>query len=272
MIRLRLISVLILTLVLAACNGDDNGDSGNSGDPNDPGNGNTPSLSVSWDRDPATIVFRAEVVGGEDDDAFYRRNDVPYCTIYGDGQIVWTNETGAGFQILFDRLSDEQIAAFASYLIAQRAIYDYTAEADFEFTATAPVVEVLTLSVNGTTHVTDGFGGWDYEYFEEILNNCMRLGRTPGIFEPTAGWISAQATTFDPTIPFRTWSHLSTGIDLGELAASGEKRWISGNLVTAIWRWIYQSVPNLQFGQGDGVYFIGLEIPSVTRFAPPRPE
>jgi hypothetical protein len=269
MMRLRLLIMVILSLILASCGGDDDNDSGNAGDSGDV---NAPAISVSWDRDPSTIVFRAEVVGGEDDDAFYRRNDVPYCTIYGDGQIVWTNETGTGFQILYDHLSDEQIASFASYLITQRAIYDYTAEAAYEISSTAPVAEVLTLNVNDTHHVTDVFGGWDYQYFEEILGNCVRLGRTPTIFEPTEAWISAQATTYDSTVPFQRWSQQATGISLSELAASGERRWISGDLVRAIWRWIYRAVPNMQFGQGDGVYYIGLEVPSVTRFAPPRPQ
>jgi len=43
----------------------------------------------------------AEVVGGEDDSDFYRRNDVPYCTVYGDGQVVWANATASGYEVLF---------------------------------------------------------------------------------------------------------------------------------------------------------------------------
>src|SRR3990172_1691325 len=96
--RAQLIWLWILSLALASCSvlgGDEDKTSEPVG--NIPG-GYRPSMAIDWDHDPSTIVFRAEVVGGEDDDAFYRRNDVPYCTIYGDGRIVWMTEPRAGYE------------------------------------------------------------------------------------------------------------------------------------------------------------------------------
>ena len=264
----RLLFLFLLIGGLAACKGDDNKNLVI------PGGGDTsyhPSTTIDWDHSPYTIVFRAEVLGGEDADAFYRRNDVPYCTIYGDGRLVWTTETGAGFQVLYDQISDQQIVIFVDYLITQRLIYNYTAEANLDFSAVAPVVEVLTLNVNNTPFQTDAFGGWDYAYFEDILANCQALGQQPTIFEATEGWLSAQAVTYDAGIAYNLWSVDRTGIDLGVLASTGERRWITGDLARAVWLWLYRSGPNLQFGQGDAVYNIALEAPGVTHVAPPPP-
>jgi hypothetical protein len=270
--KLRLYIILLFALLLAACGVFGGGDDDTADNGDDAANMGRPSIDVSWDTDPYAVVFRAEVTGGEDADALYRLNDVPYCTIYGDGKIVWTTETGAGFQVVFDYLIENQIAVFVDYLITQRQIYSYTAEANMEFAATAPVVEVLTLNVNDVQHVTDTFGGWDYQYFEEILDNCRRLGQAPILFEPTEAWISAEVVTADSMVPFRNWSADGSGIDLSALATSGERQWITGDLARAIWRWLYRSVPNLQFGQDGNAYNIALEVPGVTVSSPPPPE
>ena len=58
---------------------------------------------VTWDRTPQTIIFRADILGGESD--FVARNAVPNCTIYGDNRVVWVNELGPfQVQVLEDRL------------------------------------------------------------------------------------------------------------------------------------------------------------------------
>lgn len=266
MTRLRLLALLSFTLLLASCQVFGGGD-GDSGD----------DTTALWDSDPSTIIFRAEVVGGEFDDAFYRHNDVPLCTIYGDGKIVWTTESGSGIEVLFDYLTNEHIVLFVQYLVGQRGIYEYSAGADFEMSAIPPVTEQISLNLhddNGITrpHVADSFGGMDYVVFEEIVEDCQHLSSTPIIFEPEAGWISAAATTYDANAPFKIWDKVGTASDLAELSVTGERQWIEGRVARALWRWIHSNPSDLQFGQEDGLFYIALEVPSVTRFSPPPPE
>jgi len=58
----------------------------------------------------------------------------------------------------------------------QREVYNYDAKADLEFSTVAPVVEQITLTVNDITHVADAFSGWDPNYFELVLGDCIALG------------------------------------------------------------------------------------------------
>lgn len=263
------LAVAFAAVALAGCGifgGDDDKPTATSGDPalNIPQSG--------WDHSPYAVVFRAEVTGGEDADAFYRRNEVPYCTLYGDGRVVWTMETGAGFDVAYDYISEAQIMTFVNYLLTQRNIYQYTAEAAMELATVAPVVEVLTLNVNGRAHTADGFSGWEYEYFQGILEDCKQLGQRPVLFEPVEAWISAQETTYNASVPFYAWSVEATGVDLAKLAETGERQWITGNVARAVWRWIHRSALNVQIGQGDKLFYIGLEVPGITRTAPLPPE
>jgi hypothetical protein len=264
MVKLRLLALLSITLLLASCQVFDGGDDDSSD-----------SSNVLWDSDPSAIIFRAEVAGGEFDDAFYRHNDVPLCTIYGDGKIVWTTETGSGVEVLFDYLTTEHIAIFVKYMVEQRGFYTFSAGADYEMGAIPPVTERISLNIyndQGVTfpHVADSFGGMDYVVFEEIVSDCQHLSSTPIIFEPNAGWISAEATNYDSNAPFLVWDKGIT--DLAELSVTGERRWIEGRAARVLWRFIRTNSSDLQFGQDDGLFYIALEVPSVTRFSPPPPE
>lgn len=257
---------VIFALVLASCQALGGGDSPNQ--PVQPGSGS----AVQWDRSPSNVVFRAEIVGGDNADAFHTRSEIPDCTIYGDGQVVWTTGGGDQGQVLFDRLSDDQIQRFVEQLTLARGIYNYEAGAEPElFSDVEPVVEQLTLSVNNRTHITDSMGGWDFEFYQVILNQCRDLGQTPTIFEPEGAWVSAIATEYTTTLPTVSWSASGSGVDLAELAASGERQWVTGRIARALWVLLRDSSPDLQFNQATGTYQIALEIPNVTRDAPDAP-
>ena len=146
--------IIALALILAACGGNNT-------------NNNQPAVSegatIDWDRSPSTVVFRADVTGG-DEDPMIVRSEVPPCTVYGDNHVVWTNDLGSfNTQVLEDHLTDDKIREFVNYLALQQGIYKYTAKADLQpASANPPVVESLTLFVNQVNHVTDAFAGWDH--------------------------------------------------------------------------------------------------------------
>ncbi len=259
---LNLIGLLVL-VVLAACQP-------NAVDPNAAPVDNT--NPIEWDRNPTTIVFRADITGGNSD-PFLARNDVPACTVYGDNHIVWVNQLGTfETQILEDKLTDEQMRRFINYVALNEQYYSYPPRQDNEpASAVSPVVETLTLFVNNVKHDTDAFSGWDYDYYQRLTDECKNVSIAPVLYAPTAGYISAQVTPYDPTSPIILWDAEANGLSLSELAASGERKWITDRNVGVIWQIIRTSPPDVILSEGDVQYHVALEMPNITRNSPAAP-
>jgi hypothetical protein len=257
---------IVFVLVLAACS-----TGGNAG-----GGGSVPVEplpEVNWDRSPNNIIFRADVIGGTGSEAFASRGEIPYCTIYGDNRIVWTNELSAyEVQVLWDQITDESIQSFVYYLVVQQQIYNYNASANLEPpSADSPVVEKITLSVNNRLHETDAFGGWPPGYFQDVLAACRTISNTPVLYEPEAAWISAQEVPYNDSMPGVVWDGAAAGLSMAELAGSGQPRWVTDNNVKVIWNLLRNSAPNIEFIEGDKQYQVAIQIPGVTRQSPDAP-
>lgn len=231
------------------------------------------SSPINWDRSPTTVIFRADVEGGTDAEDFLSRNEVPPCTVYGDNRVVWTNEIGPfTTQVLWDQVSDDQIHQFITDLTINKQIYTYAARANLEpASADSPAVETLTIFVNGQQHITDAFGGWNMDYYRSILDRCRQISTAPVLFEPSGAWVSALAQDYDFNAPIVVWDSAASGLNLAELAASGQRKWITDRNVVVLWNTLRSSPPSTQFVEGDAQYVIGLEVPGVTRAAPPAP-
>jgi hypothetical protein len=260
----RLISlVLILAFVLAAC-GTPPDDSSNDTFGNDP--------AITWDRNPDTVVFRAEITGGNREAEFGARNDIAPCTVYGDNRVVWTNELGAfEEQVLFDQVTDEALRYFIETLTVVDRFYTYPARADLQLPSSdvVPVYEQLTLTVAGQQAVSDSFAGWPADYYRTLLERCRTISQAPVLFEPSAGWFSAQAASFDMSAPIYPWDSVATGITLADLAVSGQRRWVSDNMARIVWNLIRTSPPTLLLNENGLAYTIAFEVPRVTRYSPP---
>lgn len=263
--RLFILAGLLMVGLLAACNGNAGGDQ-------------PPQLQIDnanpieWDRNPNTIVFRADVTGGSAD-PFLARSEVPPCTLYGDNHIVWTNELGPfEVQVLEDRLSDDQVRDFVRYVALNQQYYSYPARKDIDpASAVTPVVETLTLFVNGQNVVTDAFSGWDIDYYQTLLHTCQTTSVAPVIFEPAAAWVSVQAITYDPTSPGIFWDGQANNLKLADLAASGERKWLTDRNVRVIWNILRTSPAGVQFNEDNIPYHVAMEIPNVTRESPAAP-
>lgn len=227
---------------------------------------------VTWDRSPSTIVFRADLTGGSRD-PFLSRSDVPPCTIYGDNHIVWTNELGVNnLQILEDRLTDEQVTNFVSFLAGNMQIYKYQARANLQPPGDiSPMVETLTLFVNGVKHETDAFSGWDIDYYQAVLLACRQVSIAPVLYVPQAGWLSVETAAYDSSVLAVPWSAQASGLNLAELAASGQPKWLSDGNVPILWNILLTSSPGVQLLQDNQRYRFALQIPNVTRDSPPAP-
>ncbi len=262
-----LVSLSILTITLVACGGGGANTDSNTSTTNQQSNN-----PINWDRDPKTIVFRADVSGGSTD-LFFAKSEVPPCTIYGDNHIVWTNELGVNnVQILEDRVSDDKIREFVNYVALNKQLYNFTAKADtIPLSDTPAVVETLNLFVNNVDHKTDAFGGWDINYYQEILLNCRQISSAAVIFVPTGAWISARAVDYDSEAPRQPWSAQANGLSLKELADSGQPKWITDRNVGVFWTMFLTAPKNIQFIEDELQYNVALEVPNITRNSPAAP-
>lgn len=240
-------------------------------------NGNAPTVIsdgavIQWDRNPNSIVFRSDVTGGSRDE-FLTRSEIAPCTIYGDNRVVWTNELGPfNTQVLEDRLTDEQIRNFVSFLQINKQFFQYTAKADqLPANSAQPAVETLTLSVNGVTHKTDAFGGWTLDYYDEVTRVCREISLAPVLYAPQGGWLSAKTVPYDPQFPSVFWDANANGLSLSEVAAGGQAKWITGRTVQVIWNLLRQSPATVQLAENNQQYQAALQIPNVTRDSPAAP-
>jgi hypothetical protein len=257
----RLFSTVGFLFILAAC-------SSGSTDSQQ-----TTSEFIRWDRSPQTVVFRADVVNKDESQAFRARNEVPPCTIYGDNRIVWMNDLGDfSTQVLWDTLTDQQVSDFIQYLGIVEGIYEHDARADLQPPSdVAPIVETLSVSVNERQHVTDSFSDWEIDYFQRLQNVCKTITQSPILFEPQGAYVSAQEIPFDSSAPLLLWQGEAAGLRLSELASSGERRWITDQNVRILWEIMRTSSPQLIFQEGSTSYTVAMEVPGVTRDAPPAP-
>jgi len=226
---------------------------------------------VTWDRSPQTILFRADILGGESD--FNARNAIPNCTIYGDNRIVWVNELGAfQVQVLEDRLPDATISAFVQHLTVDERIYTYEARLqDVQTQAGAkPVVETVAINVNGINHDADSLGGWDSAWFPRVLGACKALSPSPVLVAPSSGWVSAQSVAFSTQPPISTWDTAAMGISLASIAG-GAPKWISGSAASSLWNTLHSLPSNLIFQEGSSYFQVALQVPGITRAAPAAP-
>jgi hypothetical protein len=229
--------------------------------------------AIFWDRNPDTIVFRAEVIGGGREAEFAARNDIAPCTVYGDNRVVWTNDLGPNNQqVLYDQVADDAIRYFVEMLTVVDQLFNYPAGASLQLPGAAlPVYEQIAINVSGRTFSSDSFAGWPADYFPRILERCRAISQAPVLFEPTAGWLSAEAVIFDVEQPTYPWDAQAARLSLVEIANSGERRWINDSNVRILWNLIRTSPPRFQLIENNQAYRIALEVPRTTRYAPAAP-
>lgn len=253
--------IAVLLLLLAACHPPPT---------NDENATNTDPNLVQWDRSPQTVIFRADVIGG--DSAFLARNAVPNCTIYGDNRMVWVNELGPfQIEVLEDRLPDGAISAFIQYLTVNERIYTFEAgmpTVQAQSFGLKPVVETVLVNVSGAEHHADSLSDWDDQWFSRVLDACKRLAQAPVLVQPTGGWLAAQPVSYDMQKPLVIWD---ADVPLADAPADAPL-WFSGDKAAQLWTTLHSLPSNVIFQDGDAYYEVALQVPGITRDAPPAPE
>lgn len=240
---------------------------------------------ISWDRNPETIVFRADVIGGEQADAFFTRNEIPLCTIYGDNRVVWVNDLGDfNRQVLWDKVSDEAIRNFILYLAMTERFFTFESSFETELpTEVSPVREILQVAVSGRSHSNDSFSGWDDDpllanasaesYFQRVVKACKSISTTPVLYEPQGAWLSAQVIEYSPNIPMVFWESAAANLPLAPVAAADNAQWLDNQNVRILWSLFLSSSQHVAFIdlQDNEVYQLALQVPGITRESPPAP-
>ncbi len=226
----------------------------------------TPDANLAqWDRNPQAITFRVDVLGGETE--IGARNAIPDCTIYGDNRVVWTNQLSPfQIQVLEDRLSDKVIDAFVQNLTVQERIYTF----DGHDTDGTQPLENVWINVSGSQHHADALSGWDSDWYPRVRDACKNLSKTPVLVAPSSGWLSAQPIAFSTQYPVATWDSTLVGLSLSSIAG-GEPRWISGEGASWLWNTLHSLPSNLIFDDAGTYFQAALQVPGVTRDAPPAP-
>lgn len=232
-------------------------------------------VPISWQRDPAAIVFRADRVSGVPASLEYTAV-IPDCTIYGDNRVVWVNTLGPfETQVLYDRVSDERIFDFVQEMTVSGRLYTFQVPTPDpanpgEVRDAAEELETLTIAISGLVHETDARSGWGADYYEQALDVCKTLSASPVLFEPIEGaWLTAiPDPTASPSMSV-TWDAAAAGLSLAEAVSA--PRWIT--TVPAVTLWRYQRTQPDSFTIDDGgiLYRIVLQVPGITRSSPPAP-
>lgn len=232
-------------------------------------------VPLFWQRDPTAIVFRADRVSGDPDSLEYA-SGIPDCTIYGDNRVVWVNLLGPfETQVLYDRVGDERIYDFIERMTVTGRLFTFQIPTS-DPAEPAPTLdpaeerETLMLAVSGSTHLTDARSGWGENYYEQALDVCKTLSGTPVLFEPIEGaWLTAVPDPGAAPGTSVTWD--AAALELSLASAVNGPIWIDP--VPAVLLWRYQrTLPDSVTFNEDGVFYrIYLQVPGITRRAPPPP-
>lgn len=258
-------ALLVLSAVVAACG---NSDTDGSGD-NSAGEAGPLGL-FDWDRDPSTIVVRLDSRPDQESPAFLL-NQIPPCTLWGDGRLVWTTFRDTGEEdVLEARISDDAVRRFIEDIVA-RGFYDWEDEL-LPPTTTNPVIESITVALYGDVKTVRRFSLWPQNAYPRILETCQQLAEQPVRVLPDAGWVSAYPIPRDPQAPSWLWPP-DAPFTLQELADSGEARWIEGNLAQNVWLSAREDRGNVQvLERGGGAYSIAITVPGISRDSLAAPE
>lgn len=260
----RFASVLFIgLLLLTACGGDsdDNKNDGNSS--------NTDNLGLfEWDRSADTVILRMDDQAAYEPQAYFD-NDIPICTLWGDGRLVWVNLLAGRSEVLESRLTDDQIRSLIETVI-RTGFYDW--ENDIVPPGTdSPILQSLTLSLYESSRTVERYSPWPANGFESLRQTCTNLTETRALVVPTGGWMKAYEVEIDPTAKVIPWPRTAP-FTLEELASSGTPRWIESPWAEFVWTNITRELGVVQVREGGKAYLISLQVPGISRDAPPAPE
>jgi|GEM_PF-661254 len=257
-----LIGIAIGLIMLSACGGGSNPASTPIAATN-----NAPT--IGWDKSPTAIIVRLDRQV-QNEPQFNALNRLPNCTLYGNGHLVWVNNTSSGDQVLEALIDDTTIRSYLDFMIRQMRFYSLPDYAANELQPAGQViVESISLNLSNTPRTVRSYEHWPNGEFSTILDKCTHLTTQPVLYLPTGAWLTVQPIanstdtllTWQPNQPFR----------LSDLAVSTSPLWISGQTLTALWNIQEQTSGQIQWSESNKTYKFILQVPGISRDAPTPP-
>jgi hypothetical protein len=261
--RLACFTLLATLLIvgLAACNNKDENEKKDDGSDGDPGLG-----LFEWDKSPETIIFRVDDQGSLETPADLA-NDVPLCTLWGDGRLVWVNVLPGSTEVLEARISDDQIRGLVETII-RTGFYDW--ENDILQPDADRVLESITLNLYESSRTVERYSAWPVNGFEALREVCAGLSEARALVVPTGGWMNAYEVELVSSAKVIPWPR-SAPFTLAELATSDTPRWVESPWAEFIWTNVAREGGIVQVREDDKAYVVSLQVPGVSRDAPPAP-
>jgi len=256
---LRFVLGLVLVAVLTACAGEDATE--------------TPSANqqlgpLDWRREADYIILRVDQRRNQEDPSDLA-NAIPLCTLWGDGRLVWLNSLTDNEEVLEARLDDEAIRALIENIVFT-GFYDW--ESNFILPDVEnPIIQTITLNLYSDERTVSRYTEWEVDGFNRILNACTTASSEPVLFLPSGGWVSAYEVPRVDNVSYVRWSPEAAGFTLAEVQGGANPRWLTGDYLRYLWTTIVMAYNTPLVFEGDKAYQITVQVPNVTRDAPPAP-
>jgi hypothetical protein len=199
-------------------------------------------------------------------------NRLPLCTLYGDGRVVWTNYLQPqGEEVLEALIDDVQFRSFLEFLIRDMKFYEIPDYAGRELPpADNTGIDSLTIYLAGQVHTARNYKLWPNDVYNIILEKCRTLSDAPVRVEPEAGWVTAYEVPEPSNAPFIDWP-ATAPFTLADVAAQKQAGWVSGPAFKQLWIAIRDTLGNIMWRENGKMYLVALQVPTVSRDAPPAP-
>ncbi|HRE47163.1 MAG TPA: hypothetical protein PLD47_05510 [Aggregatilineales bacterium] len=271
----RSIALLIMLCVaVAACNsgGTGGGTTGGSTIPTEtPAGASVAPAAITWERAPNAVVVRLDRLIGEESE-LDRLNRLPACTLFGDGRVVWVNTIPPqGEELLEGYIEEVTFRTFLEFLIRDVQFYDIPDYAAQELPpAKDSAMEIISVVINGETRTIRSYKSWKNNAYVTILEHCRTLAQQPALFIPDGAWVTVYEIPREVDRAFDYWSPAAP-FSLAEVAATKTAIWASDVAVRELWIKNRQTLSQLQWLEGDKSYRVALQVPLISRDAPPAP-
>jgi hypothetical protein len=235
---------------------------------------NTLGSALDWDRSSEAVIVRLDTAGNSGQ-PYDDLNLIPFCTLFGDGHIVWVDPYADPEEVLEDRLADETFRSFLEYVIGI-GFYSWDPETGILLPPTeeaqeGPIVERITVTLYGETRILNAFSNWPSDAFANILDRCQHLSTTPVIFVPQGAWVSAvpvEARSDIPSMPWEVFAASFPDVDLTAMPLDNP-RWATGELARVSWE--IARAGRMQITDGGVTYRFVVQVPGIQPYAPPAP-
>lgn len=192
---------------------------------------------VEWDARPEAIVFQLGIAGTSSDRAS-DLNNVPYCTIYGDGHVIWLNPGINPEEYLETRLDEATLRAFLEELVyAGFYTWEPLQVGTPDGPGDGPPRERIILTLFGETHWLDSPANLPPGTFARLQDRCRQFTDSPVLYVPTGVWVSALPATENASREY-AWSSYAEGfggIRLADIPLE-RPRWVTGDAAASAWR------------------------------------